>query len=606
MIFDLSESPGSAADNVVVPPLSERTLHDLFSSALKVLKLEPWKKLDDIDWFGIKDPESGNTHIAAVMGAAGEVFAVHAYLPEEGIRFWNRFIRTGKVSPATAMREMNMVSCEFVEWNGEDMDETDAQRNDTYCDDFEPGVLDSCLFRSTRPGCIGWHPDEEEAVMLLDALRLVPVFVKDFPGLPPHCYEPDPGESLPKIPVYEMRKNGDRANPADWILKFERFPEAAPEPEVLPDELFPARLAAFPVKKGQVWEIASDYIKTPVVYDGRPTWMTLTVAVAQSSGMAFGTTLHPVSEPREAALRKALLAAAEQSGFLPGAVWIRSEIAREALRDIPGVEISLHPDLPAFDEVSNLLSRNFDEAPENHPLGEIAPEAAARLQEFIARYPSPETLSPAGMKQMMAELMEIEGAEALFKHFTSQREPAQPAPPAPSKDRYILRIELQQTERPVWRELSIATDATFSDLHHAIQSLFDWDGGHCHTFQIRKGRRIESSIGPDDEYDDRSEYETPLTEIFKRKGSKITYVYDFGDNWELLVTQQAKVPAKKGETGPICLGGKNIAPPEDCSGVMGFEQLLDPESGYAEEYEFDEKYIKHLRDGKFSPKDVKF
>lgn len=92
----------------------------------------------------------------------------------------------------------------------------------------------------------------------------------------------------------------------------------------------------------------------------------------------------------------------------------------------------------------------------------------------------------------------------------------------------------------------------------------------------------------------------------KRKGSKIHYVYDFGDDWTHLVTQEGKVKAKKRETGPICLGGEGIAPPEDCGGIMGFEGLLDPESEHAENWDFDPKFPKHLREGKFSPEDVKF
>jgi hypothetical protein len=185
MIFDLSETPGSDADDVVVPVLSEGILDELYRAAESIPKLQPWKKLDDTDLFGIRDPNGGETHIVSVLGAIRQVFAVDVYLPEEGIRFWNEFLRTGVLDQILGTRRMRMVSCEFISWNEADMDDTDMDRD----------------------------------------------------------------EVLAKIPVFELKKNGNRADPGDWAMKVEHFPQAAPEPEFLPDELFAAHLAAHKIKK---------------------------------------------------------------------------------------------------------------------------------------------------------------------------------------------------------------------------------------------------------------------------------------------------------------------------------------------------------------------
>lgn len=587
MIFELSGAPGSEADDVVIPDLSEQTLSELFSRAEKVLKLKPWKHLNDTDWFGIRDPESGETHIASVMGASRHFFAVQVYLPEEGIRFWNDFIRTGEPNHHLGIREMRMVSCEFVDWNEEDLDETDMDRNDRYADeDLDVDGLDSMVFRSTLPGCINWHPDEAEAAKILDALRLLPVFLQQSFFLSLKCEKTDFSNPLPKIPVFELKKNGDRSKPADWKISIKRFPKAAPIQDFLPDELFSARIAAFKVKQDETWEIASDYLKTPVVVNGRPTWMTATVAASRNSGLALGSTLHPLADPKENALRKSFLAAAAQTGFIPGTILTRSDIAAKTFADLPGIVVHRETKLPLFDEISEHLCNSLDRQDSHDPLDEFSEEAAATMQ------------GAGFLIERSLELMEEEE--------DGEEEKTLPFAAPPSKDRYIFRIELQYTEPPIWRQLSIAANATFYNLHRAIQALFDWDNDHCHTFQIRKGRSIQSSIGPDDEYDDLSEYDTPLAEIFKRKGSKIHYVYDFGDSWTHLVTQEGKVPAKKSETGPICLGGERIAPPEDCGGMGGFENLLDPDSGYAENWDFAPEFLKNLREGKFSPNDVKF
>lgn len=611
MIFDLGNTPDSDGDDVIVPELSDAVMQGLFAAAADVLELKPWKKLYDTDWFGIRDPDSGETHVAAVMGASRQFMAVHVYLPEEGIRFWNDFIRTDVLDKHKAMRYMRMVSCEFVPWNEEDMDETDIERNESHCDgSLVVDFLDTFLFRSTLPGCVNWHPEEREAVKLLDALRLLPAFLKKFSKLPQKCYEVEYGEWLPNIPVFVLDEKGKRANPADWKMKVERFPEAAPEPDFLPDELFSARIAGLTVKRDETWQIATDYLETPVVCEGRPRWMTMTFAASLNSGMAFGTTLHPGAEPKEIALRKSFLTAVEAAGFVPGTVCVRSEIAKRTFSDLPGVIVRQEARLPLFEEISGELRSHFGRDPESNPLAGISPEANAAIKGILSRHPSPETMSPAQIQSMMDELMGIEGAKTLFEMSAGLLKEAEthlPPPATPSKDRYIFHIELENFKQPIWRRLSIGADATFADLHSAIQALFGWDGWHCHCFQIRKGRRIESSIGPD-ELDDLPENDTPLSEVFKRKGSKIHYVYDFGDNWTHLITQEGKVPAKKGESGPICLGGERIAPPEDCGGICGFDHLLNPENDRDEDDEegYDTAFLKHLREGKFSPRDVKF
>jgi|GEM_PF-2196372 len=486
MIFDLSEALGP--DAVVVPVLSEGILDELYRAAESVPKLQPWKKLDDTDLFGIRDPNGGETHIVSVLDAIRQVFAVNVYLPEEGIRFWNEFLRTGVLDQILGTRRMRMVSCEFISWNEANMDDTDMDRD----------------------------------------------------------------EVLAKIPVFELKKNGNRADPGDWAMKVEHFPQAAPEPEFLPDELFAARLAAHKIKKNETWKIGSIHLPTPVVSKGRPRWLTATIVVSVNSGMVFGTELGHSAAPRENALRKAFLA---------------SVIQTEG----------------------------------------ISPENFGKLQEILNQYPHPHEMSPTEIAAMMYKIKAIEGADEVMGMAVEMSEETSPSPAPPSKERYIFRIELENLVLPVWRQLSIGGDSTFSDLHSAIQALFGWDGWHCHCFQTRKGQRPVSSIGPD-ELDDFSEWETPLSEVFKRKGSKIHYVYDFGDNWTHLVKQEGKVPAKDGETGPICLAGEGIAPPEDCGGIWGYERLLDPENDPAADGEkgYDPEFLKHLREGKFSPVDVVF
>ena len=58
-----------------------------------------------------------------------------------------------------------------------------------------------------------------------------------------------------------------------------------------------------------------------------------------------------------------------------------------------------------------------------------------------------------------------------------------------------LKIALKGvTKPPVWRRIRINADATFGDLHHAIQCAFGWYGFHLHEFiEIARGNlRLQS------------------------------------------------------------------------------------------------------------------
>jgi hypothetical protein len=63
-------------------------------------------------------------------------------------------------------------------------------------------------------------------------------------------------------------------------------------------------------------------------------------------------------------------------------------------------------------------------------------------------------------------------------------------------------------------------------------------------------------------------YDIEILPSWKHKMSKyldleepnLKYVYDLGDNWMHLIELENVLPAEKGATYPICIGGKRNAP----------------------------------------------
>ena len=156
----------------------------------------------------------------------------------------------------------------------------------------------------------------------------------------------------------------------------------------------------------------------------------------------------------------------------------------------------------------------------------------------------------------------------------------------PASPIYQLKIPLKNISPPVWRRILIPADATFRQLHDAIQLTMGWADGHLHDFSTKKwrGMYIEGKITDlqtyepapwGDEEQPGDERKVKLRERLSKPGDRIAYEYDFGDSWEHEILLEKIVEPEKGVEYPICIGGKRACPPEDCGGIGGYERLLE-------------------------------
>lgn len=138
---------------------------------------------------------------------------------------------------------------------------------------------------------------------------------------------------------------------------------------------------------------------------------------------------------------------------------------------------------------------------------------------------------------------------------------------------YELRVELADTKPAIWRTFRIPSKANLADLHMVLQTVMGWTNSHLHEF--RAGTKRYAQPYPDgDDFGDPAEDEADVTvdEVLKKPKQKITYTYDFGDNWEHVVTL---VAIHQDGPGLECLAGERACPPDDCGGSFGFDRLLD-------------------------------
>lgn len=161
---------------------------------------------------------------------------------------------------------------------------------------------------------------------------------------------------------------------------------------------------------------------------------------------------------------------------------------------------------------------------------------------------------------------------------------------------FQLKIQLAGIRPPVWRRLLVPGEIDLGELHHVIQTAFGWTNSHLHQFDIGAARygTPDPDWGPDDVADESRAKLFRLVE----EGSRLTYTYDFGDNWEHHVTVEKVLDAQPGTRYPNCSAGRRACPPEDVGGPWGYGDFLqalnDPKH---EEHEQWSEWV----DGSFDP-----
>ncbi len=139
---------------------------------------------------------------------------------------------------------------------------------------------------------------------------------------------------------------------------------------------------------------------------------------------------------------------------------------------------------------------------------------------------------------------------------------------------YEFKITLEDVGLPVSRKVHIKKDASFYELHELIQAAFDWTASHLYGFYVLKTNghqknRVEitgnsAGILMEDSnqviYCDKNE---KLSKWFKKPKDLVSYIYDYGDNWEHMIEFVREVELEKTTKYPVCIEAENLAPPED-------------------------------------------
>ena len=136
---------------------------------------------------------------------------------------------------------------------------------------------------------------------------------------------------------------------------------------------------------------------------------------------------------------------------------------------------------------------------------------------------------------------------------------------------YQLKIFLIGISPMIWRRILIPDNSTIKDLHYILQILMGWDDYYLHQFIIR-GKRFGISRWHGICFSDNPD-QVCLKEFHFRINEKFIYEYNFFSKWQVQIRIEKFLPLDDRKAYPLCIGGTNQAPDEECQGPWAFMAL---------------------------------
>jgi hypothetical protein len=142
---------------------------------------------------------------------------------------------------------------------------------------------------------------------------------------------------------------------------------------------------------------------------------------------------------------------------------------------------------------------------------------------------------------------------------------------------YQIKITLLGINPPIWRRVLVSGGLSLGRLHGVLQATMGWYGGHLHQFEVSNNDDV-TSYGPTSGFflmeEWKNETRTKVGQCLQQPQDQMLYTYDLGDSWEHLLELEEILPANPKHKA-VCIAGERAAPPENCGGIGGYEELLE-------------------------------
>lgn len=323
---------------------------DLYEAAIQWKRLAPWKWMDDDQLFGVKDPQSGSTGYACVLGGLGEVFALCVYRGAEGLDIHRR-IQSGelRVGADELILGQNCLMAEFMDRGS--LEEPDLDVIGKLGFTFR-GANGWPAFRSYLPGYFPFFLNEQEVLFLTQVLHNALDFCARV-KVGTLCPEKHPGECLTYTGAQEPL----------WLPL---PPPPAPSSPPAPVDLAGAGgedLLARELPAAGVWQADVFPVLGPIFEGDRPYYpLTALVVDEDSRFITQAKSFNPHQTEKVVALGQGVVASIRQHGRKPEVLQVSSQAVLDALSPLAvsmGFRLEWKAHLAAFAEVREDFENDF-------------------------------------------------------------------------------------------------------------------------------------------------------------------------------------------------------------------------------------------------------
>jgi hypothetical protein len=324
----------------------------LYTLADQIKAMAPWQWMEEVDIFGVQNPETSELGFVSVMGMLGEHLAITVYRGGRAIEDFWRIQLDDTYFPPERIIELPQVQLSFED------------RSELESDDHSVlkllrlsyrGKQSWPMFRSYQPGYAPWYLDSAEARLLTwtlqQVLEVAPRFKEHEKELSPAVREQD---------LYLVRLPQRKGEGFVWHDEF--LP--APKEEVIVDTLMDmAALDALKRRPAGKWKLEMDLVMLPAPIQEnrsvRPRFPYFLMIVDSDSGYVFHSDIMTVDE--ETSLvdlwgrvpAEVVRALGKEEILRPTTVVVRTGLMREILERLStelGFKLKRADELPALDE----------------------------------------------------------------------------------------------------------------------------------------------------------------------------------------------------------------------------------------------------------------
>ncbi len=300
------------------PTLAEWRI--LYEAAIKIKELAPWEWMEEVDVFGVQNPDTDEFGFVSIMGTLGEHYAVAVYLGPEAIYdFWD-VQDAGQFGSPERIFETPQLQASFV--NRKEIEKKDYETIKKLGFKFR-GKYAWPQFRCIQPGFVPWFVEAGEARFLRYTLEQTVDVALRFKEDPELLDPPDDESYLVRVPS----KKGNTISWEDRIM-----PIPPPESESIPvamDVQLLESLKGVPKTRHNL-EIDVFMFPTPIQEkSARPFFPYMLLSVDDKSGMVIGSDLLqpvPSLNTMRGLIPVKVLSTFAKAGIVPKRMSVRSDL----------------------------------------------------------------------------------------------------------------------------------------------------------------------------------------------------------------------------------------------------------------------------------------